>query len=205
MARRAAKPRPPQRPPAGDQPQAVRRAARTGPTALAPNDWPDPDDAATPRAARRVHGFRAFDPIAAMAADRRSGLDAKHIHAANKLRELADAVMYGYSGDWLPVFAAMIAAPRAGPSPGEIARVRAARRLSRLWARFTPDQQWLLIFVVLENRKVAEWVRFRQRATGRRVDPQGERRLLVGLLDQVWQYFESEISREIDLGRRQQI
>jgi hypothetical protein len=187
-------------------PPLARRMARTGRVAVMAHDWVDPDDIrpTAARVARRVHGMRAYDPIMVMAADPRSGVEPRHVHAANKIREMVDAArLLGFGGGgWLEAFGGAAPGPRMGMKMSQRECARACLRLQRLYPRLTVSQWRRLVFIVLENETISAWVRKLEDETGRRADRQFEKGQLIGSLDVIHQYFETEIDEEIDAGRR---
>ena len=187
----------------GELPPLVRREARTGPRALMRSEWTDPDDIRPngARVAKRVPGMRVYDPIIVMWVN--GTATGHHVHAANKLRELVDAArLLGFTGGWLEVFGGAAPGPLHGQKPSQVACAIASRRLAKLWPRFD-DLQWRrLNFVVLECRTISAWVRFREERTGERCNREYEQLQLLKALEDIWLYFETELSQELDAGRR---
>ena len=204
MARRQPRTKPTLPPPdLAALPPLVRREARTGSRAVVAGEWTDPDDVRpnASRVAKRVKGMRAYDPITVMWAN--GTATEHHVHAANKLRELVDAARYlGFTGGWLEAFGGAAPGPRQGQRPSQVACARAQFRLKKLWPRFDDLQKHRVVFVVLENQTISAWVRFREERTGGRCNREFERLGLLDTLEKVWMYFETELSEEIDLGRR---
>ncbi len=81
-------------------------------------EWVDIDDIrpTAARTARRVNGYRSFDPLRKAMTLAGSSITIEHVLAADRLRKAADAVVIGYSGgrELVPIQALRFG-PKSGP------------------------------------------------------------------------------------------
>lgn len=183
--------------PAG--PPEVRQRARGGPTAVLRARWTDPDDI-RPNAARHakeVTGYRVYDPLRwnLTRHGAASRITVEHVLAADRLRRAVDVAAYGCTGprDEASVLGVTYG-PRSGPSAAAQEQARAWRDVQRAMATFTPDERYLLTFVVLFTRTVAQWC-IARREGGFVANPAAEMAKLVGCLDRLVQHYESEVEQ----------
>lgn len=160
--------------------------------------WRDPDDI-TPgarRTPREITGFRTFCPLRRMAGDPASGIQAWHIMAADKLRELVDMATLGFSTDRPLIYVQQTTLPRWGLNPAAVAQIKATRSVLRVITLFSRYELRLVEAIVLRNMTVRAW----SIDSGAR---QGTvKATLLDILDRLAQHFESEIDDELARGRR---
>ena len=168
------------------------RQVYDGPAALMRANWRDPEDMRTQaRRAREIGGWRSYCPLRRMASYRNSQITERHIIAADHLRMLADSAIHGFSArEGMMPIGAVAYGPRPGPSAAAVAQAFAAHDLSRVLRRFTAPQQWMLVHVVLLNRTLTAWCGGREG-----LNPQVEMGRLVCSMDQLEEYYSSEIDR----------
>jgi hypothetical protein len=167
-------------------------------------EWADIDDF-RPNAAKtvkRVTGYRHFCPLRKCLASHgeRSPYSVEHVLAADRLRQLADAVAIGFSTgrEFTPVQAI-----RYGPLTGF---GQAAARSARAWpayrramALFDQSQRELLTHCLLLNWSLRKWVAdLRERSLP--ANPVTERQRLVTCLDPLVEHFKSDIERDLGHG-----
>jgi hypothetical protein len=174
-------------------------AAQLASGKVMPGEWRDPSDV-TPSATktvRTIKGWRSGDPLRACRQRHGDhyGITERHILAADRLRSYADGAAIGFSRERdlsLPV-TRIIYHPSTGPGPAALRQARCWKNFARAMATFTPEQRQFLTFVLLLNRRPAQWVKER-RAAGVSCNPSWVMGQLIALLDQL----EAHLSREID-------
>jgi len=175
-----------------------------GPTAVLRSSWRDPSDTSPTAAktARQVSGWRTFCPLRRMASGRSSNITEMHIHAADMLRQAADAAGIGFSAekDEMPV-TSITYGPKPGPGPAALASAKAARTFDRAWKLFPPSQQPMVVGIILRNWAVEYWCQMESDRTGRRMDPKIEMGKLVAVLELLVEHYRTEIENGLANGR----
>jgi hypothetical protein len=184
--------------------QEVRKSRSGGPTALLRSSWRDPTDTSPTAAktARQVSGWRTYCPLRRLAAGRSSNITEMHIHAADMLRQAADAAGIGFSAekDDMPV-TSIVYGPKPGPGPAALASDKAARTLERDWKLFAPSQHAMIRGIILRNWAVEHWCKVEAERTDRRIDPRLEMGKLVAILEVLAEHYRTEIDEGLTNGR----
>lgn len=180
-------------------PPEVRQLARSGPTAVLRARWTDPDDIRpnAARQAREIVGFRVFDPLRRTRKRHgdASSITMEHVLAADELRRAVDIATYGCTGHRDETSVLSVAyGPRSGPSAVAHEQTEAWRKVQRAMAMYKPDERYLLTFIVLFNRPVAQWC-IARREGGFIADPDAEMQKLVGCLDKLVEHYKSEVEK----------
>jgi hypothetical protein len=181
----------------------VRDRPAEGPTAVMHAAWRDPDDLnPRGRTPREIKAFRTYDPLRMML--RRHGLHssvtARHILAADRLREAVDLAAYGATGGsaWEAVGGGF--GPSMGPGAVVLARLRAQSVVESVKGLYDPMERLLLGFVVLSNRSLTSWCLRRHDTDSPKMRRQ-ETMLLVTLLDRLEAHFAAELDADLRAGR----
>jgi len=184
------------------EPHHVRKAARSGSTAVMRSCWRDPlDDNPRARSAREITGWRGYCTLRAAVKRNNSAITERHIYAADRLRQACDLAAIGASGprEILPVVA-IVYGPRGGPSYAALAQTRGWRDFQRAMAQFDASQRLLLTMVILLNYSVSAWCAM-QSKPGRVVYPTPEMQRLVLCLERLAEHYASEIDEDLAKGR----
>jgi hypothetical protein len=163
------------------------------------SEWTDPDDLEpNRRVARVITGYRGFDPLrkCRMRHGDRSSITERHVMAADILRALADGARIGFAPvrDLSMPVQSIFYRPLTGPSRLAERQARCWRRFVRAMASFTRPQRELLTLCALMNVSIARI------AEARGCNPPRLMGELVAVLDQLEQYFSSEIDHLRDHG-----
>jgi hypothetical protein len=160
--------------------------------------WRDPDDIKPDarRVPREITGYRTFCPLRKMSGDARSGITAKHIMAADKLRELVDVGTLGYSAERPMIFIPAYPMPRAGMGGAAVAQVAALRGMARCLRIFPTDQLRMLEMIVMRNVTLRAWT---LAVDGNQAVEKGR---LLSILDRLAYHFETDIEDDLREGRR---
>jgi hypothetical protein len=184
--------------------QEVRKSRAGGPTALQRSSWRDPTDTSPTAAktARQVSGWRTYCPLRRSAALRNSNITEMHIHAADMLRQAADAAGIGFSAekDDMPV-TSIVYGPKPGPGPAALATAKAARTFERAWKLFAPTQHAMIIGIILRNWAIEHWCRVESERIGRKINPMLEMGKLVAILEILAEHYRTEIDEGLTNGR----
>ena len=163
-------------------------------------EWTDPDDI-KPNASktpRRIHGWRRYCPLRRMSGHPASGISDRHVMAADKLREQFDLATMGFSTERTMVFIARCATPRWGMGPGDVARMRAFRDVTRVARMFSPPQLSMLDAILFRNMSLREW----SKGAVPPLRAATEKRKLMIILDRLVAYYDTELKDDLENGRR---
>jgi hypothetical protein len=161
------------------------------------SEWRDPTDMmpSAIRTVKTITGYHRFCPLrrCRWRHGRSSIVSEKHILAADRLRTLADAVAYGFTGKrdmWIYIQSNF--RPVSGPNRAALKQVRACYEFHRVMKPFDAEQREALTAVVLLNMSVAAWCR-ELRSQERPTNERRTRQALVVCLDMLAEHFASEI------------
>lgn len=175
--------------------EAVRRAAREGPTATMAATWRDPEDLnPRARAAREVAGYRSFCPLRRMLRYGAKEITERHIMAADKLRLIFDTATIGFSTerDLSLTIGAVLFGPMAGPTRLASRQARAWAPLQRCLGLYTAEQKRMLVHIVLDNHTLQSWAQSFEPAR----NPTSEMGKLLAVLEIMALHFDAEIEEE---------
>jgi hypothetical protein len=188
--------------PAG--PARVRQLARDGAARVVPARWRDPDDL-KPNASRQqrlVTGYRTFCPLRRMSGGNNSQITERHIAAADHLRTMFDIAGLGLTPvvDLSGTYA--YCRPRLGPNQAALGQARAESECRIALARFTTDQNELMIFVVLGNKSLYAWCAHEAARRGlvKSLDAKIEMGRLLAILDILVDHFHDHIEARLFAG-----
>ena len=168
------------------------------------SEWRDPTDVmpSAARAVKTITGYRRYCPLrrCRWRHGESSNVSEKHILAADRLRALADAIAYGFTGKrdrWIYIQSNF--GPVSGPNRAALKQARASYEFHRVMKLFDVEQRELLTAVVLLNMSVAAWCRER-RSQERPMDERKTRQALMVCLDILAEHFASEIEEDLARG-----
>ena len=124
----------------------------------------------------------------------------EHILAADRLRQLADAVVIGFSGghELMPV-QAITYGPRTGFGQAAVRSARAGLAYRRAMSLFDQAQRGLITHCLLLNWSLRKWVADLHER-GLPANPITERQRLGCCLDRLVEHFASEIRQDLERG-----
>ena len=189
----------------GDPPKVRRSQREGGPSAVVETDWADPDDdRPNQRQARRVKGWRTFDPLRRMHAAYGSHVTAEQIVAADLLRQAFDLASMGLSQMpiWLSEGVNLIThrQPSFGPPASALAQTHACRVFDRAMKGFVlPDEQRMIGAIILSNIDMPMWCRMKQERLDLDVMPNAgiEVGRLLAILERLTEHFDGEIREQM--------
>jgi hypothetical protein len=164
--------------------------------------WRDPDDIApsAARAAKEITGWRTFCPLRRMLRIQGSSITVEHILAADRLRQAAAGIVFGFSGrrELVPVQAVMFG-PRTGFGVAALRQAKSWPIFMRAMKIFCEAQRELLAFVVLENQTINRWVA-KRREQDLPANAPLEMGKLIACLDCLVEHFRSEVEQDLERG-----
>jgi hypothetical protein len=164
--------------------------------------WRDPDDVA-PNASHRpreVTGWRTFCPLRRMLGISGTSITIEHILAADRLRQAADGIVFGFSGqrEVVPIQAVMFG-PRTGFGAPALRQAQSWPIFQRAMKVFCEGQRELICFVVLENQTINRWIAHR-REQDLPANAALEMGRLLACLDCLVEHFKAEVEQDIQRG-----
>lgn len=164
--------------------------------------WRDPDDT-KPDASRRpreITGWRTYCPLRRMMTIAGTSITTEHILAADRLRQAADAVCFGYSGPReLVTIQALTYGPKSGPGQAALRSVQAWPVYRRAMKLFCPLQRQMIASILLANQTVNKWTTTR-RELGLPVSAAVEMGKLIAILDVLTEHFATEVEQDLQHG-----